>query len=152
MKNVKQRMIEDMKLRGVAPRTQHRYLHTITALAEHYHRQPGEITEKQVRKYLLYLIESKRCAKTTFNVDLCAIKFLYRRTLGRTVIDECSRTYLDAVHPPWEAMYLNAIIAAGSSMRITPVVTAVARNAIRATSRHGSRRERRNSCRYRIIM
>ena len=83
MKNVKQRMIEDMKLRGLAPRTQHRYLHTITALAEHYHRQPNEITEKQVRKYLLYLIESKGCAKTTFNVDLCAIKFLSRRTLGR---------------------------------------------------------------------
>jgi len=83
MKNVKQRMIEDMKLRGLAPRTQDRYLHTIKALAEHYHRQPDQITEKQVRKYLLYLIESKGYANTTFNIDLCAIKFLYRRTLGR---------------------------------------------------------------------
>ena len=83
MKNVKQRMIEDMKLRGLAPRTQDRYLHAIKALAEHYHRQPDQITEKQVRKYLLYLIESKGYAKTTFNIDLCAIKFLYRRTLGR---------------------------------------------------------------------
>ncbi len=54
MKNVKQRMIEDMKFRGLAPRTQHRYLHTITALAGHYHRQPGEITEKQVRKSLFF--------------------------------------------------------------------------------------------------
>ena len=83
MKNVKQRMAEDMKLRGLAPRIQHRYLHTITALAEHYHCQPDKITKRQVRKYLLYLIESKGCAKTTFNVDLCAIKFMYRRTLGR---------------------------------------------------------------------
>jgi len=83
MKNLKQRMIEDMKLRGLAPTTQHRYLHTITALAEHYHRQLDELTQEQIRDYLLYLIESKRCARSTFNVDLCAIKFLYQKTLGR---------------------------------------------------------------------
>ena len=83
MKNSRQRMIEDMKLRGLAPRTQDRYLHAIKALAEHYGRQPDKITEEQVRKYLLYLIGPKGYAKSTFNIDLCAIKFLYRRTLGR---------------------------------------------------------------------
>ena len=83
MNGVKQQMIEDMKLRGLAPRTQDRYLHAIKALAEHYRRPPEKITEKQVRKYLLYLIETKKYAKSTFNVDLNAIKFLYRRTLGR---------------------------------------------------------------------
>ena len=83
MKNAKQRMIEDMKLRGLAPRTQDRYLHAIKALAEYCHRPLGKITERQVRKYLLYLIESKGYAKSTFNIDLSAIKFLYRRTLGR---------------------------------------------------------------------
>jgi len=83
MKNVKQRMIEDMKLRGLAPGTQDRYLHAIKALAEYHHRPLGKITERQVRKYLLYLIESKEYAKSTFNIDLSAIKFLYRRTLGR---------------------------------------------------------------------
>ena len=56
MKHVKERMIEDMKLRGLAPRTQDRYLHAIKALAEHYHRPLCRITERQVRKYLLYLI------------------------------------------------------------------------------------------------
>ena len=83
MKNVKQRMMEDMKLRGLAPRTKDRYLHAIKALTEHYDRPPDKITEEQVRKYLLYLMEAKEYAKSTFNVDLSAIKFLYRRTLGR---------------------------------------------------------------------
>ena len=83
MKDVKQLMTEDMKLRGLAPRTQDRYLFAIKALAKYYQRPLGRITERQVRKYLLYLIESKGYAKTTFNIDLCAIKFLYRRTLGR---------------------------------------------------------------------
>jgi site-specific recombinase XerD len=83
MKNAKQRMIEDMKLRGLAPRTQDRYLHAIKALSEYCHRPLSRITERQVRKYLLYLIETKKYAKSTFNIDLNAIKFLYRRTLGR---------------------------------------------------------------------
>ena len=83
MKNVKQHMIEDMKLRALAPTTQHRYLHTVTALAEHYHRQLDELTQEQIRDYLPCLIESKGYARSTFNVDLCAIKLLYRKTLGR---------------------------------------------------------------------
>ncbi len=72
-----------MKLRGLAPRTQDRYLHAIKALAEHYHLPPDKITEEQVREYLIYLIETKGYAKSTFNVDLAAIKFLYRTTFDR---------------------------------------------------------------------
>ena len=83
MNNVRQRMIEDMKLRALAPRTRDRHLHAIKALAEHYRRPPDKITQEQVRKYLLYFIETKGCAKSTFNVDLAAIEFMYRRTLGR---------------------------------------------------------------------
>ena len=77
MKNVRQRMIEDMKLRALAPRTQNRYIHAIKALAELYHRPRDKITEEQARKYLLYLIETKEYSKSTFNIDLAAIKFLY---------------------------------------------------------------------------
>ncbi len=85
MKNVKQRMIEDMKLRGLAPSTQKRYLDAVTALANHFHRRPDQISEEQIRNYLLYLIEPKGCSKNTFNVNLCAIRFLYQKTLGRGV-------------------------------------------------------------------
>jgi len=70
MKHLRKRMIEDMKLRALAPRTQDRYLHAIEALAEHYRRPLCRITQELVRKYLLYLIEAKGYAKSTFNVDL----------------------------------------------------------------------------------
>ena len=46
MKNLRQRMIEDMKLRGLAPGTQATYLEAIKALARHYHRRPDEITQE----------------------------------------------------------------------------------------------------------
>jgi len=83
MKNLRQCMIEDMKLRGLAPGTQAAYLEAIKVLARHCNRRLDEITQEQIRDYLLYLIEPKGCARSMFNVNLCAIKFLYQKTLGR---------------------------------------------------------------------
>jgi len=83
MKDLRQRMIEDMELRGLASGTQARYLESITALAKHYNRRPDEITREQIKDYLLYLTETRKFAKGTFKVHLFAIKFLYEKTLGR---------------------------------------------------------------------
>lgn len=83
MKDLKDRMLEDMKLRSFAPGTQRDYLEAITALARHYHRQPDQLSQEQIRDYLLYLIETRKFAKSTFKIHLSALKFLYRRTLGR---------------------------------------------------------------------
>jgi site-specific recombinase XerD len=83
MKSVKQRMIEDMKLRGLSQRTQDRYLHAIKALGEHYQSPPEDLTQEHVRDYLLYMLETKNYAKSTYKTNLYAIKFLYKRTLER---------------------------------------------------------------------
>ena len=83
MESIRQRMIEDMKLRGLAPRTQERYLHSIKTLAKHYQCAPDELTQEQIRDYLLYMLEDKKYAKSTYKANLYAIKFLYKRTLGR---------------------------------------------------------------------
>ena len=40
MEDLKNRMMEDMKLRSLAPGTQKGYLDAVRALAEHYHRGP----------------------------------------------------------------------------------------------------------------
>ncbi len=70
MKNLRQRMIEDMKIRGLAPGSQATYLEAIKALARHYKRRPDEITQEQVKDYLLYLIEPKGYAKSMYKVSL----------------------------------------------------------------------------------
>jgi len=83
MKDVRQRMIEDMKLRGLTASTQATYLEAVKVLARHYNSWLDEITQEQVRDFLLYLIDSKGYAKSTYKVYLSAIKFLYLNTLGR---------------------------------------------------------------------
>lgn len=82
-KDLKQRMTEDMRLRGLTKHTQSRYLHAIQTLAQHYHIPPEELSQDQVRAYLLYMLEDKQYAKSTYQTNLYAIKFLYKRTLGR---------------------------------------------------------------------
>jgi integrase/recombinase XerD len=79
---LRERMVEDMKIRGFTPGTQAKYLEAITALAQHYRRPPDQLTPEQIRAYLLYLIETRQFAQSTFRLHLSALKFLYRWTLG----------------------------------------------------------------------
>jgi integrase/recombinase XerD len=80
---LRQRMIEDMQLRGLSERTQETYLRTVRQLAEHYGSSPDQICEEELRQYFLYLENDKQVAASTFTQALCGIKFFYEHTLGR---------------------------------------------------------------------
>jgi integrase/recombinase XerD len=80
---LRQRMIEDLQLRGLAPRTQEAYVAAVEQLAKYYHKPPDEVSEEELRQYLLYLQNEKRVSASTMTVALCGIKFLYQYTLQR---------------------------------------------------------------------
>ena len=83
MTHLRQRMIEDMQLRGLSERTQDTYLRTVRQLAEHYGKSPDQISEEELRQYFLYLENDKRVSGSTFSQALCGIKFFYEHTLRR---------------------------------------------------------------------
>jgi len=83
MTHLRQRMIEDMQLRGLSESTQETYLRTVRQLAEHYGRSPDQISEEELRQYFLYLENDKQVAASTFTQALCGIKLFYEHTLGR---------------------------------------------------------------------
>ena len=83
MSRLRQRMIEDMQLRGFSTKTQEAYLRVVRQLAEHFGRSPQEITEEDLRQYFLYLKNEKKAARSTCTQALCGIKFLYEHTLKR---------------------------------------------------------------------
>jgi site-specific recombinase XerD len=85
MTPLRQQMIEDMQLRGLSKSTQVAYVRSVRQLAEHYGKLPDQITEQELRQYLLYLRNVKHVSASTFTVILSAIKFLYRYTLKRTL-------------------------------------------------------------------
>jgi integrase/recombinase XerD len=83
MSPLRQRMIETMQLRGLAPRTQESYLGAVQQLARHYDKSPDTITADELRKYFLFLIADRQLAPNTTNVALNAIKFFSTYTLKR---------------------------------------------------------------------
>jgi len=83
MTPLRQRMIEDMQLRGLSARTQECYVAAVRQLAAHHHRSPDQLSEEDLRQYFLYLTQEKKVARATATIALCGIKFLFEHTLKR---------------------------------------------------------------------
>jgi site-specific recombinase XerD len=83
MTALRQKMIEDMQLRGFAERTQEAYLSAVRQLAKHYRKSPDQIDEEELRQYFLFLKNEKHAARNTCTIALCGIKFFFQHTLGR---------------------------------------------------------------------
>jgi hypothetical protein len=82
MTPLRRRMIEDMNLAGLASGSQQIYIKSVRRLAAHYRRSPDELSEEEVRSYLIRLRE-RGAARGTFKADHYGIRFLYHHTLGR---------------------------------------------------------------------
>jgi site-specific recombinase XerD len=80
---LRQKMIEDMQLRGLSERTQETYVRVVRQLAEYYHKPLDQLSEAELRRYLLYLKNDKKAAPSTCTQTLCGLKFFYQQTLHR---------------------------------------------------------------------
>ncbi len=81
MTPLRQRMLEDMQLRGLSARTQEAYARAVWQLAQHYQRRPEQLSDEDLRQYFLYLTNEKKIARPTATIALCGIKFFYEQTL-----------------------------------------------------------------------
>jgi integrase/recombinase XerD len=84
MSPLRQRMLEDMQLRGLSARTQEAYTRAVAQLAQHFHRSPEHLKDEQLRQYFLYLTNEKKLARPTVTIVLCGLKFFYEQTLQQT--------------------------------------------------------------------
>jgi integrase/recombinase XerD len=89
MTALRQRMIEDLQLRGYADRTVEAYVGAVARLAKHHGTAPDRLDEAQLRAYLLYLTRERKLAPPSLSVALSGIRFFYEQTLGRqwTILD-----------------------------------------------------------------
>jgi integrase/recombinase XerD len=87
MGKLREKMAEDLRLRGCAPSTCESYLGCVRAFAVYHRRSPEQLGEPEIRAFLLYL-QGKKSSASTLNVYACALKFLYRVTLGRAELAE----------------------------------------------------------------
>ena len=83
MKPLRERMMEDLHLKGYSQNTQKLYLSAVRQLCEHFNKPPGRITEEDLRDYFLYGKNVKKWSRSTSTVALCGIKFFFDHTIKR---------------------------------------------------------------------
>lgn len=77
------KMMEDLQLAGYSPKTQKGYLDAVRNLTKFYMRSPDLLTEEDIRRFFLHLINVRKAARSTVTIHLAGIKFFYVKTLGR---------------------------------------------------------------------
>ena len=83
MTPLRQRMIDDMTVRGLAENTKLSYLRSVNGLANHFRRRPDRISAQEVQDYLLFLHRERGLAWQSCNTIRHGVRFLYRITLAR---------------------------------------------------------------------
>jgi integrase/recombinase XerD len=128
---LRQQMHQDLQLAGLSERTQEAYLRAVRQLAAHFRQAPDQLTETQLREYLLYLKNDKQFAPSSLIVAACGIKFFYTHTAPRDwktlqklrvpraktlpdvlTIDEVRRL-IDAVRTPHNQTYFWTVYSLG---------------------------------------
>jgi integrase/recombinase XerD len=79
---LRQRMIEDMRMRKMAPKTQQMYIRGVCRMARYLGRSPDTAMAEDLRRFQLHLVEAGVSA-VTINATLTACRFLFEITLDR---------------------------------------------------------------------
>jgi len=87
MSALRKQMQDDMRVRGFSPRTCQSYIAGVADLAKFIGRSPDSISEQEVQRYLLSLIQERKLAWSSVNVAVSAIKFFFRVTLKRKGVE-----------------------------------------------------------------
>ena len=78
---LREKMIEEIRLRNFSPRTEHSYVSAMVGLAKYYRQSPDQLSQEQIRAYLLHLKE-RGLSPSSRNVAISGMKFFYHQCLG----------------------------------------------------------------------
>ena len=80
---LRQRMVDDMRMRKLELKTRTAYLRAVTKLATFLKRSPDSATVEDLRRFQLYLVD-RGTSPITINATICGLKFFFGVTLGRS--------------------------------------------------------------------
>src|SRR5208282_2165028 len=76
MTPLRQRLIEEIALRGYSDKTKEAYVRAVACLAQHYRRPPDRLSDEELRAYLLHLHQDSPKAASTLNVAVSGLRSL----------------------------------------------------------------------------
>jgi integrase/recombinase XerD len=80
---LRDKMDDELKLRGRSVHTQRAYLRCAGQFAAHHGRSPANMGEREIKAFLLYLVKEKEVSPATHRMYVASLKFLYGVTLKR---------------------------------------------------------------------
>jgi integrase/recombinase XerD len=83
MTRLQQRYREDMSIRNFSPKTQQRYVECVSQFARYFNKSPEHLGPEEIRQYQVYLVQTKHRSVSLLKQTVCALRFLYRITLGK---------------------------------------------------------------------
>jgi integrase/recombinase XerD len=124
---LRQRMIEDMKIRNLSPHTIKAYVERVAAFAKHFGKSPQLLGPEEVRAYPVFLVEEKRVSWSYYGQAICALRFLYRVTLGEDWV-------VKGVVSPKKEMKLPVILSRAEVTQFLEAITSLKHRAILMTA------------------
>ena len=80
---LRKRMLEDMRLRKLAPQTQASYVRSVRRLAGYLRQPPDTATVEDLRNFQLHLVD-RGTSPITLNATITGLKFFFDVTLDRS--------------------------------------------------------------------
>jgi site-specific recombinase XerD len=92
MTQLRERMFQEMTLRGLSDHTQECYARAVARFAEHFGKSPDLLGPKHVRSYFLHLLQKRHVSPNTVAAIYWALRFFYERVLGKKgLLDDVGR-------------------------------------------------------------
>jgi site-specific recombinase XerD len=82
MTPLRQRMLEDMRIRNFSPHTQGQYIRRVAQFARHFGKSPDQLGLDDVRSYLVHLTE-RGVKSGVLSQVLTGLRFFYMKTLHK---------------------------------------------------------------------
>lgn len=87
MTTLREKMKQEMVLRGYSPSTQRIYLRSVVKLNDYFNRSPAKLTDEEIKEFLLFTLSNKPIAASSYNIMIHGLKFFYKNVLHKKMIE-----------------------------------------------------------------
>ena len=79
---LRDRMIEEMKLRNFSAATQQSYVYAVSRLARYHNKSPDQLSKEDIRAFLVHLTVERKISPNGLTGYCSGLRFFYNETLG----------------------------------------------------------------------